>query len=195
MSDRRNELAEQLRNKNSEVLSEYLTEVRRPLIAFIVKRLGEALRQKVEPDDIFQDVRVDAFRSFDKIEFGDRDPFSWLCQIAERRIIDADRHFKAQKRASGKERALESGAGDSGGLIDVLAARITTPSAAFSRNVREMRLHEALEQLPEIQREALRMRYVENLPSKEIAEKIGKSDAAVRVMLIRSLKKLESIMS
>ena len=33
------------------------------------------------------------------------------------------------------------------------------------------------------------MRYVENLPSKQVAERLGKTDAAVRVMLTRSLKR------
>jgi RNA polymerase sigma-70 factor (ECF subfamily) len=60
--------------------------------------------------------------------------------------------------------------------------------------VREARLMDAIGKLPEEQREALRMRYVENLPSKQIAEKLGKTDAAVRVMLTRSLKKLQTIL-
>jgi RNA polymerase sigma-70 factor (ECF subfamily) len=38
------------------------------------------------------------------------------------------------------------------------------------------------------------MRYVENLPSKQIADKLGKTDAAVRVMLTRSLKKLQDLL-
>jgi len=71
---------------------------------------------------------------------------------------------------------------------------MTTASKAFSRNQREMKLMTALEQLPEDQREALRLRYVEGLQSKEIAERIGKSDGAVRVMLSRSLSKLQEIL-
>jgi RNA polymerase sigma-70 factor (ECF subfamily) len=71
---------------------------------------------------------------------------------------------------------------------------MTTPSAAFSRNAREMRLQDAIAKLPEEQREAIRLRYIENLPSKEIAERLGKTDAAVRVMLTRSLKKLQDLM-
>jgi RNA polymerase sigma-70 factor (ECF subfamily) len=39
------------------------------------------------------------------------------------------------------------------------------------------------------------MRYVENLPSKQIAEKLKKTDAAVRVMLTRSLKKLQELLA
>ena len=38
------------------------------------------------------------------------------------------------------------------------------------------------------------MRYIENLPSKEIAEQLNKSDVAVRVMLSRSLNKLKDLL-
>jgi len=71
---------------------------------------------------------------------------------------------------------------------------MTTPSQAFSRNAREAKLLEALEKLPGEQRDALRMRYIENLPSKQIAERLKKTDAAVRVMLTRSLKKLHELL-
>jgi RNA polymerase sigma-70 factor (ECF subfamily) len=71
---------------------------------------------------------------------------------------------------------------------------MTTPSQAFSRNAREDRLMAALEQLPEDQRTALRLRYIDQLPSKDIADVLGKSDAAVRVMLTRSLKKLHDLL-
>jgi RNA polymerase sigma-70 factor (ECF subfamily) len=49
--------------------------------------------------------------------------------------------------------------------------------------------------LPDDQQEGLRLRYVENLPTKQIAERLGKTDAAVRVMLTRSLKKLQKMLS
>jgi RNA polymerase sigma-70 factor (ECF subfamily) len=43
-------------------------------------------------------------------------------------------------------------------------------------------------------REAIHLRYVENMPSKDIAERLGKSDAAIRVMLSRAVKKLQDIL-
>jgi RNA polymerase sigma-70 factor (ECF subfamily) len=79
-------------------------------------------------------------------------------------------------------------------LAQMLAASITSPSAAFSRVVREQKLDSALQELKEDEREALRLRYQFDMPSKEIAEKLGKTDAAVRVMLTRSLKKLQTIL-
>ena len=48
-------------------------------------------------------------------------------------------------------------------------------------------MYAGLAELPEEQREALRLRYLEGLPSKEIAARLGKTDGAVRVMLTRAL--------
>ena len=76
----------------------------------------------------------------------------------------------------------------------MLVNSLTTPSQAFSRNVRETRLMEALAQLPEDHQEALKQRYVEGLPSKQIAANLDKSDAAVRVMLTRAIRKLQTIL-
>jgi RNA polymerase sigma-70 factor (ECF subfamily) len=186
-----------LRRRDVAAVAEFLESHRPQLMAFIERQLGTALRRKVEPDDVFQETSAEAVRSLPTLELGDWDPFSWLCQIAERRIIDLHRRFYgAQKRDAGREVPLGSGGGETGqaGLINMLVASMTTPSKAFSRNVREARLQEALDKLPAEQREALRLRYVENQPSKEIAARLNKTDAAVRVMLTRSLKKLQGLL-
>lgn len=193
-----NPLADRVREHDPTALAEFIEEHRRQLFVFVDRQLGAGLRRKLEPEDILQEVSAEAIRSLSQIEFGDRDPFSWLCQIAERKIIDSHRKFfAAQKRDAGREVGLGAGsdtANPGGGLINLLVASLTTPSQAFSRNVKEARLQEAIQQLPGDQREALRLRYVDGLPSKEIAERLGKTDAAVRVMLTRSLKKLQEIL-
>lgn len=191
------QLVEKLRAGDTDALARYLTLRQRDLLVFVERQLGPGLRRKLEPDDILQETSIEALRSLGKFDLGDRDPFSWLCQIAERKIIDAHRHFfEAQKRAAGREAALGTPGGDSehAALVDLLVASMTTASQAFSRNLKEVKLLEALARLPEDQREVLRLRYIEGLPSKEIAERIGKSDGAVRVMLTRSLGKLQDLM-
>lgn len=178
-------------------LAEYLQNHRKPLLAFIERQLGEGLRRKVEVDDIYQEVSIEAVRALPEAELGDREPFSWLCQIAERRIIDAHRRFfGAQKRAAGREVGLGSPGGDTqhAAIIDLLVVSMTTATQALSRNQKEVRLLEALATLPEDQREALRLRYIENLPSKEIAARMNKTDGSVRVMLTRALGKLQQIL-
>ena len=192
-----NDLKQRLIAHDPAALGELLAAKRLPLLAFIERQLGSALRRRVEPEDVLQEASAEAVRALPGTDLAERDPFSWLCQIAERRIIDLHRrHFGAQKRDAGREVPLGSPGGDSHapGLINLLVMSMTTPSQAFSRNVRELRLTEALAKLPQEQREALRMRYVESLPSKGIAEKLGKTDAAVRVMLTRSLKKLQELL-
>jgi len=187
-----------IHKRDAQALAEFLTAHRPQLMTFIERQLGAALRRKIEPDDVFQETSAEAVRALPTAELGDRDPFSWLCQIAEHRIIDLHRRFfGTQKRDAAREVPLGSPGGSQtqpAGLINLLVASMTTPSQAFSRNAREAKLLEALDKLPPEQRSALRMRYIEDLPSKQIAERLGKSDAAVRVMLTRSLKKLQELL-
>src|SRR5688572_12692097 len=135
-----------LRSREPAAVAEFLQSHKPQLMAFIERQLGAALRRKVEPEDVFQETSAEAVRALPKADFGDREVFSWLCQIAERRIIDlARRFFGAQKRDAGREVPLGSPGGDTQqpGLINMLVASMTTPSQAFSRNAREAKLHAA----------------------------------------------------
>lgn len=193
----REDLANRLRSGDCDALAPFLDQVRPQLLAHIAAQMSNALRGKIEPEDVAQEVNVEAVRTVGKMELGDRDPFGWLCKIAERRIIDAHRRlFGAQKRSAAREVALQARGDDAehAGVIDLLVASMTTASQAFSRNQREHLLIEALAKLPAEQRDALRLRYVEGLPSKEIAARLGKTDGAVRVMLSRSLKLLQELL-
>ncbi|HIE99506.1 MAG TPA: sigma-70 family RNA polymerase sigma factor [Fuerstia sp.] len=192
------ELLKGISEGNVDALAGFLDVNRRQLMAFISRRLGDALRTKVEVEDIFQDVSAEAIRTLTPEWPGEREPFSWLCHLSERKIVDAHRHhFDAQKRDAGKERALDARSSGGGeiGLVNMLVKSMTTPSAAFSRNAREGRLQAAIAELKDDQREAIRLKYIENKPSKEIAEALGKSDAAVRVMLTRTMKQLHELLA
>lgn len=189
-------LIERIRHHDQEALVAFI-DLRQPqLLAFIGKRLSDQLRSKIEASDIFQELSVSCLGSFEDVDFQGRDPFRWLCQQAERRIIDAHRHhFGAQKRAAGREVGIHGSGGNDDGIENYLAASMTSPSAAFSRGQKEFYLAEAMEQLPDDARDALKFRYLQGLPSKEIAEKIGKSDAATRVLLSRALKRLQEMLA
>lgn len=190
-------LVDRLKQGDADALAAFIQARQPQLMAYITRQMGPGLRSRIEPEDLFQNVSAEAVRSLNAIELGDRDPFSWLCQIAQRRVVDEHRRlFGAQKRSAAREVSIDGRSSDSdrGGFINMLVASMTTASKAFSRNQREVKLLAAMSELPEEQREALRLRYVEGLPSKEIAERLGKSDGAVRVMLSRSLSKLQTIL-
>lgn len=201
MSDQDEEevlLVAKIRTGDAEALAKYIDRRKPQLMAYIVRQLGTALKRKLEPDDVLQELSADAVRSIPEMQLGDREPFSWLCQLAQRRIIDAHRHFYgAQKRDAAREIGIGGGAGSDSreaGFMNLLVASMTTASQAFSRNAKEARLQEALISLGPEQQEVLKLRYVDGLPSKEIAEKVGKSDAAIRVMLTRCVKKLQEML-
>jgi RNA polymerase sigma-70 factor (ECF subfamily) len=138
---------------------------------------------------------MEAVRTLKQTDLSSWDPLNWLFQICERKIIDAHRRFFAsQKRDASREAAIPDGS-QAAGLADLLAASMTTPSDAFSRDQRQLRMLAALDTLPEDQREALRMRYLVGLSSKEIAQKLGKTDGATRVMISRALGKLHEMLA
>jgi RNA polymerase sigma-70 factor (ECF subfamily) len=197
MSTPDDSLVHRVRQGNTEALAEFIEQRRPQLLAFIERNVGNAVRSKLEPQDVLQETAIAALRSLPQADLAERDPFNWLCLIAEQRIIDAHRKFfGAQKRAGDREQPLHAPAGGNGPaeLIDLLVASITSPSQAFSRDQRHFRLQQALAMLPADSREALRLRYGDGLPTKEIALKLGKTDGAVRIMLTRSLQRLHQLL-
>jgi len=190
-----NPLVARVRRGDVAALGQFIDERRHALTAYIQRKLGPALRRKIEPEDVLQEVSVSAVAALKRVDLTGHDPFGWLCQLADRRIVDAHRHFASQKRAADREVALDAQQQTSRAqLINMLVVSMTTPSQQLSRQGRELRLHAALAKLPDEQRELLRMRYVEGLPTKEIAERVGKGDGAVRVTLSRAVRRLQELL-
>ncbi len=188
-------LAERVRRRDTAALAEFL-EARRPaLLAFAAGRLGATLRGKLEPEDIVQELAVRALQQLPAADLTEREPFAWLCHLAEQCVVDGHRRFAASKRAAGREVPANAPQGDgSQDLAAMLAASITSPSLAAVRGERERRLEAALAGLPPDHRELLRLRYGEGLPTREIAARLGKADAAVRAMLSRVVERLQELL-
>lgn len=195
MDDETLSYAGRIRAGETDALFEYIEKNRMQLIAYINRSLGDSLKRKVEPDDILQEAAISCLNAFPDIDFQKIDMFSWVCQQCERRIIDAHRHFfGAQKRDAGREIGLDQGAPGqtaAGGLGQMIAASITSPSAAFSRQQKEFQLQQWISQLSEDAQTVLRLRFVEGLATREIASRMNRTDASVRVLLTRTVKKLQ----
>ena len=194
MSDRESELLARINQGDRNAMAEYLQLRRNDLLAVILNKMGMALRNKIEAEDIYQEIATGAVQKMDELDFSQNGPFGWLCEMAQRRIIDAERKFSAQKRAAHKEVGIHGSPEQSQvGIANLLVASITSPSRAFSRQQKEFKLLHALERMPDEQRQVLHMRYGEGRPTREIAESIGKTDGATRVLLTRALKKLKNL--
>jgi RNA polymerase sigma-70 factor (ECF subfamily) len=195
MSDAPNPLTARVRAGDPTALAAFVEERRPALLAFVERRLGSGLRGKLEPQDVLQELAVKALRELPATDLKDRDPFGWLCHLAEQCIVDGHRHFAAGKRDARREIAGSAPLGDgTQDLIALLSASLTSPTKAVVRNERQGQLEAALESFSAEHREALRLRYGDGLPTKEVAKRIGKSDVATRVLLTRLVQKLQELL-
>ena len=190
-------LVERVRQGDAQALASYLESHRASLLAYVSRRLGDLLRSKVDPDDVVQETAIAAVQAIPNAHLADRDPFGWLCNLADQRIIDAyRRHVRSQKRSAAREaRFLAAGNHSSAASFQQqLVLSMTTASMACARSEQEERLLEALQTLPAVQREALRLRFVEGLSTADVARRLDKEHGTVRVMLSRSIQKLRGLL-
>ena len=192
------ELTQRVRQRDAEALGKYIDQHRDQLAGFLRSITGEHLLSVVELDDLIQEISAAALTGLDSAPLDQYEPMQWLQQLARRRVVDAHRfHFQAARRDAGRQQAIHGGGpGDCSamGLEQMLAISMTSASAAMSRDIRMIRVQQAIEGLSDEQRTAIRLRYAEGLPTKEIAERIGKTDVATRVLLSRSMRQLEKLL-
>lgn len=160
-----NELIARARQRDEAALTELVRAHTQRLLDSIRSELGDRLRQRLESQDVMQQVFLDALNSID--QFVDRGPdsfFAWLRRIALNRICDADRKaFRTQRRGA-EVRAADLQADESlAPLCDALAGSLTSPSRAAARGERPHLLYQALEQLSPDQREVIQLRYLRQL--------------------------------
>jgi RNA polymerase sigma-70 factor (ECF subfamily) len=189
------EMVARIKQRDIEALASYIDANRSQLTGFLRSITGEHLLAVVELDDLLQEVSTAALTGLKTAPLEQYEPMEWLQQIARRRVVDAHRfHFDAQRRDAGRQKSIHGAGGADAsvmGIEQMLAVSMTSASAAMSRDIRMIRIQQAIEGLSEEQRTAIRMRYVDGLPTKRIAEKIGKTDVATRVLLSRSMRQLE----
>jgi RNA polymerase sigma factor (sigma-70 family) len=133
---------------------------------FIRKRVADSS----EAEDILQDVfyeLVEASRMMKPIE----QVSAWLFRVARNKIIDFFR--KKRPEASISDHPAATADGESLTLEDLLPSPDEGPEAAFARSVLLEELEEALEELPEEQREVFVAHELEGLSFKEIAARTG----------------------
>ncbi|BBB66156.1 hypothetical protein UNDYM_1903 [Undibacterium sp. YM2] len=134
-------------------------------------RLGSFIRKRVadasEAEDILQDVfyeLVEAYRLPEPIE----QVGAWLFRVARNRIID---RFRKKKEVALPD--VEEGSEDEAWLDRVMPSVDEGPEAAYARNVMLEALYEALDELPEEQRDAFIRHEIEGLSFKEMSAATG----------------------
>ncbi|WP_213805007.1 sigma-70 family RNA polymerase sigma factor [Granulicella sp. dw_53] len=136
-------------------------------------RLRSFIRRRVldtgDAEDVLQDVfyeLIEAYRLMKPME----QVTAWLFRVARNRITDL---FRRQRTASLNDPVAEDG--DSGAFEDLLPSPDAGPDAIYARNLLFDALDEALNELPENQREAFIAHELMGRSFKEISEETGVS--------------------
>ena len=110
--------------------------------------------------------------------------FTWLCSLARVRIADMHRTAGRQKRVPvSSTRSFDAGSFESEHLAD---AQESIDDAVIDRIAAERLVDSLLAELNEQEREALVLRYVDELSVKEIAHVVGRTEKAVDNLLNRA---------
>jgi len=166
------------------------------LESFIRHELGVRLRTKLDVEDLLQETFLEAFQSIRQFRGRTEETFrSWLRTIARHVIQNQVRFLGAKKRALPGEVSLADRIhgedGRSEELVAILEGTRTSPSKVMRREERFDRLKEALGSLSADHKQVIRLSWVQGLPMKEIAVRMGRTEKAASVLLWRAMKKLK----
>lgn len=140
------------------------------VLGFVHARCGD--RKLAE--DLTQEAFVDAIRGRSRFD-GRADPVTWVCAIAGRRLADHWRRVARDERRR----------------IRLVHAREDPPEVvAWSIADDRDALFRALGTLPAIQRAALVLHYLDDLPVSEVAASLDRSPHAVESLLARGRESL-----
>lgn len=131
--------------------------------AYLFSRCG---RNAETAEELTQDTFVEAVRSRHYIDRGE--PITWLIGIARHRLIDHFRRIERRQR----------------GLLRLVASRPPQQIWMDGGDERD-RVARGLDQLPAAQRTAMVLRYMDDLPVREVCRLMGRTEGAVESLLSR----------
>lgn len=183
MDDQAEQRFEQARTGDGAALEQLLAQYLPQLHAFVRVRLGP-LRARESSMDVVQSVCRELLDVRTPFEFRGEERFrAWLFTAALNKLNDK-RSFHGQQRRD--VRREDPHADDAARLV----ASLLTPSVDAIGTETAEALQAALAALSEEHREVVTMARVVGLPHRVIAEVLGRSEIAVRQLLVRALLRL-----
>ncbi|MBI5432628.1 MAG: sigma-70 family RNA polymerase sigma factor [Planctomycetes bacterium] len=162
------------------LLGRYLPGLR----AFVRLRAGPTVRAHESASDIAQSVCREVLQNLSTFKYGGETGFKhWLYATALRKLQKRDEHWRAQKREAARV------VGDEQALLDAYR-NVSSPSRRAMAKEELARIEKAFDELGDDEREVITLARVVGLPHKEIAEAMGRTEGATRVLLHRALAKL-----
>jgi RNA polymerase sigma-70 factor (ECF subfamily) len=193
-SEETQRLLEQAQAGDRAAFAELFARHRTGLLQLVELRLDRKLRARVDPSDVVQEAQVEALRRFSAFLEQRPLPFRlWLRQIAHDHTLKAHRqHLATARRTMSREIQLPEQS--SLALAQQLLAGGPTPSQQLDRKELARRLHTAMAQLPEADREVLLMRHFEGLSNQDVGSLLGIDAGAVSKRHGRAMLRLHRLL-
>jgi RNA polymerase sigma-70 factor (ECF subfamily) len=191
------DLVEEARRGDRGALEDLLQSQLPGLRAYVRLRSGALLRAKESTSDLVQSICREALLDLSSFSGSHENVFrQWLYSIAYRKILDRHRFFTADRRAAARERPIRSGASASTdqGLLQCYAT-LCTPSREAEAREEIARIERAFDALPDDYREVLTLARIVGLSHREIAERLGRGEEAVRKLLSRARARLAILLA
>lgn len=159
------------------------------------------LQSRANPSDVVQDTFLEAYRDFPQFRGDNEAQFlAWLRRILLNNLSRlVERHLLTKKRDARREFSLDQlGASlewSNMRLESALAAPNSSPSWGAQRRERAALLADQLARLPEAYREVLVLRHLENLSFEEVAQRMDRSNGAVRMLWLRAIDQLRKYLN
>jgi RNA polymerase sigma-70 factor (ECF subfamily) len=159
--------------------------------------LQPRFRSKLGASDIVQQALLKAVQSLGQYRGQtDVELTAWLRRILTNTLVDAVRGLEGAKRQVGLECSLEAALAQSSARLEsLLQTRPTSPSEELARHHQLVELSAALARLPEDQRQALELHYLQGCTVAVVAEQMGRTERSVAGLIRRGLQKLRELLA
>ena len=150
--------------------------------------IGEQWRSAIDADDVMQVAYFEAFmRIRDFIPNGEASFVAWLRRMAQNNLKDAIRGLGQQKRPPPGKRIKPNPAADSWlDTFEALGGISRTPSRSAAAHEAKAALEWALGRLPPDYAQAVRLCDLDGLSAREVAERMGRREGAIRMLRARA---------
>lgn len=164
------------------------------LQAFVRLRAGKLVRAKADTVDLVQSVCCDVLANPSDFEYQGETAFrNWLGKRVLHKVINTNRHHRAQKRDVGREVAPSESDSASPSYLSCYATLCTPSRVAMGHEAVE-RLESAFDELKDEYKEAITLYRIVGLSYPEIAAEMGRSEGAVRNLVYRGLARLSGLL-
>jgi RNA polymerase sigma-70 factor (ECF subfamily) len=143
---------------------------------FVAVKVG----RREEAEDITHQVFLSAWQNIKTYEHRGHPFSSWLYQIARNQVID---HYRAKRNDTPLD------AVDPEAFATMASAEFEMPTKLEMETVRR-----ALATMKPDYQDVIIMRFIEDLPIRETAEALDKSEGAIKLMQHRAIKELKRIL-